>query len=141
MTLLMGTGIWNVNMFSSVLASTPLRKTREIKVSSYFIGILNRMEKTIDLDVAHTFLDITQRVIIPERMKGATHMSQKASDFIARFDRNVRAPGTPTILYCGQSSLRCGDNGDVSMRPTVGLSSAPLLPLNPGTNSISRVSE
>ena len=99
------------------------------------------MEKTFDHDAARTFLDITQRVIIPERLKGATHMSHKANDFIARCDRNVRAPGTPTILYCGQSSIRRGDNGDVSVRPTVGVSSAPLLPLDPGTNSISHVSE
>ncbi len=73
------------------------------------------------------FHDITNRVIMPAKEKGVAHAMAAAARFIDLQSRNVPSAGTQQALH-HRVAFVCGDNClHVPLRPTAGVSSAPVL--------------
>jgi hypothetical protein len=85
------------------------------------------------------FLDITQRVILPGREKGAEYMTQRANSFLASLNRNVNR--TSETSNSGEPPICSGDHNSVPVRSAPGVPPASLLHIDTGTNSASDISK
>jgi hypothetical protein len=81
--------------------------------------------------------DITQRVILPGREKGAEYMTQRANSFLASLNRNVHR--TSEVCNSGEPPVCSGDHNSVPVRSAPGVPPAPLLHIDAGANSIGGV--